>query len=486
MIVDRIRFWAMQTPDKTAVIVDGRSITYGQFARAIDAAIVHFQACGLPATGTALICSDNILDSWLKILSLRQLGLDTLCVLPWFPIQDLKISHFDIIVPRSRRQRIRLRVRRLFSRTRILPRWNASLVDLAACASPVASGTSRFGSMLLLSSGTTGRYKLLAVPGSQMEHVHRSLIVTYGVSSDSIFNFRSVGPWTGMGGRMLPHVWICGGTVIFDSTQDWASNLFQYGTNQTFLSPTDIPVVAAAVNQTSKYPDSCTILIGGGFLSERNARLVEEIKGCRTLFYFGASETAGGLMVKELLPGGDNSEHWLSPLDGRTIEAVDENNQRCPPGVQGRLRVMLRQGDCQRYEGDENASSGAFVGGYFYTGDSAVMHEDGRVRVVGRDSDVVILNSQKMAAAPIEAKIRYELGIETVCAFSGLGANGEEELVIALEIDALPTQNRLNAAAQLLPPFESVRWVAVPSFPRTELGLKKIRRKALRALVFGC
>jgi acyl-coenzyme A synthetase/AMP-(fatty) acid ligase len=484
MIVDRIYFWAMQNPDKTAVIVNGRSVTYGQFARAIDATGERFQTCKLPATGTALIFSEDFLDAWLKVLALRQLGLQTLCVLPWFPMRDLNISRPDIIVPASRRQRLALSARHLFSGTRVLPEWNAAQLNLEGRPSPMAGETAHFGDMLLLSSGTTGRYKVLAAPGSQIEHTHRAVVATYGVSCDSVFNFHWVGPWTGMGGRTLPSVWICGGTVIFDSTPNWASNLFQHGTNQTFLAPTDVPMVAAAVHPAFKPNDFCRIIVGGGFLSERNARHLEELEGCKSLFFLAASETAGALMAKELLPAGDDTEHWLSPVGGRTLETVDDDGKRCPRGTEGRLRVLLQQGDCRHYVGDATASAKAFVDGYFYSGDSAVMREDGCIRVIGRDSDVVILNSQKMAAAPIEAKIRKELGIEAVCAFSGLGVNGEEELAIALEVDALPTQDRLDVVARLLPPFESVRWAAIPSFPRTELGLKKIRRKALRALLF--
>ena len=485
MIVDHIYRWAMQTPAKAAVIVNGRTVTYGEFARAIDATRERLQGYELPATGTALIHSENILDSWLKILALRQLGLDTLSLLPWFPMAELNISPPDVIVPCSRRQRLALSARHLLSRTRILPNWDATHLDLEGRTSPTPGGAPRFGNMLLLSSGTTGRYKVLAIPASQMEHTHRALVATYGISRDSIFNFHGVGPWTGMGGRALTSVWICGGTVIFDISPDWACNLFQHGANQTFLAPTHVPMVAAAAQKGAKPNDSCTIIVGGGFLSERNARHLEELQGCKALFFLGASETAGGLMVKKLLAGGDDTEHWFSLADGRTIEVVDDNDQTCPRGTEGKLRVLLREGDCRRYEGDDRASASAFVDGYFYTGDSAVMRADGRVRIIGRVSDVVILNSQKMAVAPIEAKISAELGIETVCAFSGLGANGEEELVIALEVDALPAQDRLDRVVPLLPPFESVRWVALASFPRTESGLSKVRRNALRVLVFS-
>ena len=480
MLVERIYRWAATDPDKTALIADGKAMSYGEFACAIDATLEMFAAQRLPATGTVFVPGIDRVQSWLYILALRQLGLSPLTPMPWIKPSDLDLGKPDVILTFSRRQRLKSGIKNLFSGTRIV-RVPKDALPRAGSRPPLQprSGT-HFGDMLLLSSGTTGRYKVLVLPGFDIALTHDSIARTFRLTHNTIFNFHGVGPWTGVGGRALPSVWACGGTVIFDAAKDCHSRIFQHGTNTTFLVPTDVQKV---VNSPPPR-NSCLIFVGGGFLSERNAHTLKHLPGCRTVFGYAATEASGLLMQKELQTGQDDTEHWFEPLPGRRVEVVDDQGQPCPDGVEGTLRVKTNRGDCSGYLGDQANTARVYADGYIHPGDLATTRQDGRIRINGRAADVLILRSQKISATVVEAIVRAGLGVESVCAFSGLGENGEEELVIALEVPQLPPQPVLAQVKLQLPPFESVRWVCLPAFPRTDTGLSKIRRNALHAMLY--
>ena len=99
---------------------------------------------------------------------------------------------------------------------------------------------------------------------------------------------------------------------------------------------------------------------------------------------------------------GPDDLNWLRPEEGRVIQVVDEHGRECPPGVQGLVRIRLREFDVQSYFEDEQATARAFRDGFCYPGDLGVMHADGRVRLLGRDGDVINIAGQKIPAALIE------------------------------------------------------------------------------------
>src|SRR5262249_12691210 len=143
--------------------------------------------------------------------------------------------------------------------------------------------------------------------------------------------------------------------------------------------------------------------------------------------------------------------HWLAPHDGRTIEIVDENGNKCR---EGELRFLLTEVDCTSYLDDEEASAKVFRNGFFYPGDLAVRRADGRIRILGRVDDVLNWQGRKYPVAPIEHKIQQLLGVDEVCVFSGLNAAGNEELAVAVQSSRQPSRSELEAVARKCLPSE--------------------------------
>ena len=126
----------------------------------------------------------------------------------------------------------------------------------------------------------------------------------------------------------------------------------------------------------------------------------------------------------------------------------------------------------------------AFRDGFFYPGDLAVRREDGRIRILGRAADVLNVRGRKVAVAPIERALQEGLGVEEVCLFLGMAADGVEELAVAVRstrsLDEGEVLRRLGPSNI----FERVRVVVLPEFPRTQAGSAKTKRTELRRIVF--
>ena len=153
--------------------------------------------------------------------------------------------------------------------------------------------------------------------------------------------------------------------------------------------------------------------------------------------------------------------------------------------MEGELRVRLRDIDATSYLDDEEASRRFFCDGYFYTGDLAVRRADGRIRILGRTADVLNVQGQKIAVAPLEQKIQDFLRVNAVCLFSFLDDNGKEELVVAIEANEAPPQPLLDKISHEYMSFERVRFEVLREFPRTEAGMQKIKRLELRKIIVG-
>lgn len=489
MIVDRIYTLAATFPDKVAVIHNGQSLDYASFARAIDATREFIEARRLPSRGIAVVTASNQLDTWLRALALRQLGLDTVAVSAWRHFHTLRINRPACIVPATARQAAWFRATTLLSGTHVFSVPKDLYSQLERRAVPEPEGRARFGDQFFSSSGTTGTHKLIAYEGSRQHEVNLAKISSLNIHSETVFNVQSLHMWTGIGGMVPAAVWDRGGTVVFDRGPNTIGNIFDHGTNAAFVlsgMTADCARQLEAVAR-NRSPDMrhVTLYTGGGLLSAKHSRIFRSLKNCTTVLGFGSTELSGWPLATRLTDEDDAAGHWLEPASDRMIEIVDENDRLCQSGTEGRLRIKLKEHDSHGYVNDPEATRRCFRNGYFYTGDYAIRRADGRIKILGRVADVLIVNSQKVALAPIEAEIRSLLGIDEVCVYSGLAADGTEEFVVAIESSTPPAISAMQQIARKFSMLEGARWEALPSFPRTDSGMNKVKREVLRSMLFA-
>ena len=275
-----------------------------------------------------------------------------------------------------------------------------------------------------------------------------------------------------------------GGGIILDQRPEWYQYILDSGMTNVTMVPDHVHQLLASLDDRilTMPAREFRLTIAGGFISRKSAsQLINHVTKNLNNFY-GSTET--NVAILHSVVADLDELHWLACKDNRIVEIVDEAGDICPVDVEGQLRVRLRELDCVSYLDDLEASEKVFRSGYFYPGDMAVRRGDGRIRILGRNADVINFRGQKLAVAPIEDEIHNRLGVDNVCLFSGISDQGEDEVVIAIESQHWPEQSDLNNLGHEFANFDQVRFAIVYPFPRTQTGFTKIDRIALRKLVF--
>jgi len=198
------------------------------------------------------------------------------------------------------------------------------------------------------------------------------------------------------------------------------------------------------------------------------------------LFHYFVSTEAGLIAFTSLDTPEDQRWHRLVP--GRMVEIVDASDRPVPIGEVGQVRVDTAGGPTG-YLNDETATRTFFRGGFFYSGDLAVMRSDGRIALQGRITDVINMQGIKISPAPIEERLGEVLGLNGVCLFSIQNDSGEEELHVVLETPKPIDSERLIAAIKKELPglFYGARVHCLATLPRNHMG--KVLRQEVRAQV---
>ena len=485
MAITRIYEWALRNSQKTAIVWNGREVSYARFARGIESARQTLGALDLPAGSTAVLLIRSLLESWTVGLALRSLGLNTVAVTSTENAQTLGISNVSCLVAcQDMLQR---------GAVKSMPWSGARLVQVPADSYKVPAhegapalpeGMPSPGGHILCTSGTTGTYKKIFMNEAKMALRYAAIIPSDAWDYGSTWQLSFLGMWT-FAGFMLPSfIWHAGGCTVIDQRTTWADHFFDHGVAYGIALPHMMEELLKSSRAASpqQAPRRCTLIAGGGFIPPAMAQEVLERLAERLTIGFGSTELSTRVLESDFK--GPEDLHWLSPLAGRVIEIVDDEDRLCPTGTEGHLRVRLTPLDCDAYLDDPQASRQAFRNGCFYPGDMAVQRADGKIRILGRGVDVLNILGQKLAPAPIELALQERIGARALCLFSGIGASGQGEIMAAVETDRAIDEPALREELRRITRCNEIRITVLPEFPRTQTGMAKIDRRALRHLLF--
>jgi malonyl-CoA/methylmalonyl-CoA synthetase len=207
----------------------------------------------------------------------------------------------------------------------------------------------------------------------------------------------------------------------------------------------------------------------------------QEVTGHVLLERYGMTEI--GMALSNPLVGERRAGSVGRPLPGVDVRLVDESGSEVPPGTPGEIEV--RGGTVfLEYWGRPDATRDAFRGGWFRTGDLAVI-EGGRWRILGRLSvDIIKTGGYKVSAIEIEDVLRAHPAVAE-CAVVGIADEEWGERVAAaivpapganLTVDDLREWGAARLANYKLP----TRMVTVSDLPRNAMGkVTKARVKEL-------
>src|SRR5215469_14753668 len=160
MIIDSIFEWARIQPRATALIHNGRGVDYIALARSIEGYRKFLEPFDLAAETTAVVLVKDLAGAWPLVLTLRSLGLTTICPQSLAQVRKLGIKNVSCFITTAREQLSR----GAYSSPPIGEKVvvvseqvsNAAPVDDLSLAPPSDRPT---GGHILSTSGTTGNFK---------------------------------------------------------------------------------------------------------------------------------------------------------------------------------------------------------------------------------------------------------------------------------------------------------------------------------------
>ena len=214
----------------------------------------------------------------------------------------------------------------------------------------------------------------------------------------------------------------------------------------------------------------------------------KEATGLTVYDGYGQTETVNVVANYRAVPVRPGS--MGKPTPGFDVRVVDDNGQPCEYGGEGHIAIRTRPdrpiGLFREYWRDSEATANAFRGDWYYTGDRAVMDEDGYFWFVGRSDDVINSSSYRIGPFEVESAL-VEHAAVAEAAVVGKPDPQRGEIVKAFVIlapghtgsDALVRELQEHVK-RVTAPYKYPREIEfVAELPKTVSG--KIRRVELRA-----
>ena len=164
------------------------------------------------------------------------------------------------------------------------------------------------------------------------------------------------------------------------------------------------------------------------------------------------------------------------------VTVMDEAMKEVPRNAATRGEIMFRgNGVMKGYLRNPAATAEAFEGGYFHSGDIAVMHEDGHVQIADRAKDIIISGGENISSVEVENALMSHEAV-SLCAVVAKPDEKWGEVPCAfveLKQDLSVSEAELIAFVRgRLAGFKTPKAVVFEELPKTSTG--KIQKFALR------
>jgi fatty-acyl-CoA synthase len=216
-------------------------------------------------------------------------------------------------------------------------------------------------------------------------------------------------------------------------------------------------------------------------------------RGFDLIHLYGLTETYGPAVVNEWNPEWDSREadsrialtarqgvryhalEQLAVLDPSTLEPVPHDGQTLGE-VMFRGNIVMKG-----YFRNPDATQTAFQGGWFHSGDLAVVHSDGYLQLKDRAKDIIISGGENISSIEIEDVLYQHPGIRLAAVIAAMDDRWGEvpHAFIEPHPDHSITPADITAwCLEHLAKFKVPKYVTIQAIPVTSTG--KIRKVSLR------
>ncbi len=159
-----------------------------------------------------------------------------------------------------------------------------------------------------------------------------------------------------------------------------------------------------------------------------------------------------------------------------------------PPDGQTQGEIAIRGNTVMKgYYKDQRASDEAFQGGWFWSGDAAVVHPDGYVQIRDRLKDVIISGGENISSVEVEAVLHRHPAVQLAAVVARPHAKWGESPCAFIELRAGADTTEADVIAfcrEHIASFKAPKTVVFQDLPKTATGKiqKFLLREAARAL----
>ena len=369
--------------------------------------------------------------------------------------------------------------------------WLAGVEPLAELPGP-ASETETL--TINYTSGTTGRPK-------GVEYTPRGAYLNaLGEALEMGLNWRSVYLWTlpmfHANGWCFPWaITAVGGTQICLRRVDAAEVyrlIREESVSHLCAAPTVLTGLYAAPEAATADLSGLTIMTAGAPPAPQVIRTIEGM-GAHIIHVYGLTETYGPCTVAAEQPEWDGLDAAeLARVKARQgvpyivygggLRVVDEAMRDIPRDGETMGEVVM-QGDAvmKGYYNDPDATTEAFRGGWFHSGDLAVWHPDGYIELQDRSKDIIISGGENISSQEVEKVIMEHPGVLEVCVVGVPDARWGEApkaFVVPREGVVLTDAEIIGFTRERIARFKAPKSVEFGELPKTATG--KIQKYILR------
>lgn len=478
-------------PDRVALLIDGKPMTYGQMLRVTGLVCARLAAAGISRGDTVALAILGPAVYVLTALAVARMG--------------AVVSPFDVSWPKDqvdsvlRRHQVRAVVHDFgddrrpaeLAEDRFLRAKDLMTVPAAGTSLPVPPVAADVGAqpwIIALSSGTTGMPK--SIPHS---HDRALLYACMPMVQSDQADLERVLVWVSLHVAMAMNTvlnqLVCGRTVVLASHRE-PENFFAVAQRDrpTYVATSTGNAIRLVAYAAQSMPDSrgyCGSISGISLAgSSASPALCAQIAQyiCPNLeINYGGSEpgrvaqaTAQTLAVRPDSAG--RLREWVE------MEATDDFGQALPPGEPGVLRVrspLVVNG----YLDDPQTTAQAFLGGWYYPGDTGKVDEAGYLTLTGRVDHLLNLGGNKIDPFVIEALLDAQPGVGE-SAVLAIPMKTGATILVALVVSSGPWEEsalKKICNERLGRHRTPARILSTKSFPRNAGG--KVMRDELAALL---
>jgi fatty-acyl-CoA synthase len=286
----------------------------------------------------------------------------------------------------------------------------AELRATPGSASPVPVGADDVH-RLMYTSGTTGRPKGVMITHANLAWKNLAHVIEFGFTRHDLG--LAAGPLYHVGALDLTTTSLiaAGATVIIHRSFDAAAvvdELERSGVTTVWLAPAMVNAIMALPDIERRDLSSVRVVVNGG--EKMPVPLIERLQRTFPSAWFadayGLTETVSGdtFLDRESIVSRIGSVG--RPCLYLELDIWDEQGVSLPAGERGEI-VLRGPKVFKGYWRDPAATTAAFAGGWFHTGDVGVRDDDGYLYIVDRFKDMIVSGGENIASSEVE-RVLYE------------------------------------------------------------------------------